>query len=80
MPKVFEAEGFRFFFYSNEGREPIHVHVEKGDGEGKIWLKPHLEAAFFVGFKEHERRKAIELDRSNQDRIEKAWNEHFQRT
>ncbi|WP_284734689.1 DUF4160 domain-containing protein [Sphingosinicella terrae] len=31
MPTVFRRQGFRFFFYSNEGSplEPIHVHVEK---------------------------------------------------
>jgi len=32
MPKVFEKDGFRFLFYSNEHR-PIHVHVRYGSGE-----------------------------------------------
>ena len=32
MPKVFEQDGFSFFFYMNE-HEPIHVHVSNG---GKI--------------------------------------------
>ena len=38
MPTVFSEGGYRFFFYSNEGnpREPVHVHVERGDGEAKI--------------------------------------------
>ncbi len=29
MPTLLQAEGFRFFFYSNERQEPPHVHVEK---------------------------------------------------
>ena len=32
MPLVFEKDGFKFAFYSNDHR-PIHVHVRKGDGE-----------------------------------------------
>jgi Domain of unknown function (DUF4160) len=32
MPTLLRIEGFRFFFYSSEGQEPPHVHVEKGDG------------------------------------------------
>lgn len=29
MPTILRLLGFRFFFYSNEGTEPAHVHVEK---------------------------------------------------
>jgi hypothetical protein len=32
MPRIFERDGYRFFFYNNEHR-PIHVHVRYGDGE-----------------------------------------------
>lgn len=32
MPQIFEKDGFRFAFYSNEHR-PIHVHARKGEGE-----------------------------------------------
>ena len=35
MPTVLTVQGFRFFFWSNESDEPIHVHVEKGGAEGK---------------------------------------------
>ena len=40
MPTLLRAEGFRFFFYSNERHEPPHVNVERADGEAKLWLKP----------------------------------------
>lgn len=39
MPTILLVAGWRFFFYSNEGTEPIHIHVEKGDKECKFWLK-----------------------------------------
>ena len=29
MPKIFEQEGYSFFFYSND-HAPIHVHVRRG--------------------------------------------------
>lgn len=40
MPVVFRYRGCRFFFYSNEGvpKEPLHVHVQKGEAVAKFWL------------------------------------------
>jgi len=40
MPTVLRIGPYRFFFYSNEGREPAHIHVQSGDGEAKFWLEP----------------------------------------
>ncbi|MCB1316608.1 MAG: DUF4160 domain-containing protein [Leptospiraceae bacterium] len=40
MPTVLRAGPFRFHFYSNEGTEPAHIHVENPDGECKFWLNP----------------------------------------
>ena len=33
MPTVLMVRGWRVFFYSNEGREPLHVHAQKGEAE-----------------------------------------------
>jgi hypothetical protein len=38
MPTVLLVRGWRLFFYSNEGNEPIHIHARKGDAECKMWL------------------------------------------
>ena len=38
MPTILLVAGWRFFFYSNEGTEPIHIHCQKGDAEAKFWL------------------------------------------
>lgn len=38
MPTVMIIFGWRFFFYANERNEPIHVHCQKGESEGKHWI------------------------------------------
>jgi len=48
MPTLLRVEGFRFFLFSNEGQEPPHVHVSKGDGVAKLWLAP-LQLAYARG-------------------------------
>lgn len=40
MPTVLRLLGFRFHFYSDEGNEPPHIHIDIGDGECKFWLSP----------------------------------------
>ncbi|MEK7241536.1 MAG: DUF4160 domain-containing protein, partial [Planctomycetota bacterium] len=38
MPTVLKIGRFRFFFFSNEGSEPVHIHVESDDKYAKFWL------------------------------------------
>jgi hypothetical protein len=38
MPTILRVRGWRVFFYSDEGQEPIHIHARKGDAECKLWL------------------------------------------
>jgi hypothetical protein len=40
MPTVFRSGPYRFFFYSADGGEPPHVHVERDDKTAKFWLRP----------------------------------------
>ena len=72
MPTVYRFEGFRFFFYSNEGSEPAHVHVSKGDGEMKIWLTT-LEIESSIGLKSSEKKLAWRIVRLNRKRFLKYW-------
>jgi hypothetical protein len=76
MPTVFYSNGFRFFFYSNENDEPIHVHVEKGDGYGKIWLEP-IEADYFYGFNAQEKRFIQKIVNENTELFKQKWYEYF---
>ncbi|MEA4949329.1 MAG: DUF4160 domain-containing protein [Petrimonas sp.] len=40
MPTVLRIGSFRFHYYSDEGNEPPHIHIETPDGECKFWLDP----------------------------------------
>ena len=40
MPTVLRIVGYRFHFYSDQGKEPPHIHVAINDGESKFWLNP----------------------------------------
>jgi hypothetical protein len=40
MPTVLRLGSFRFHFYSDEGKEPPHIHIDTPDGECKFWLDP----------------------------------------
>ena len=53
MPTILRKNGFSFFFFSNEHR-PIHVHVEKGDGDAKFNLEPLVELVESHGLKTRE--------------------------
>ena len=38
-PTVLRVERYRLFFFSNEGHEPPHVHVQDGGKLAKFWLE-----------------------------------------
>lgn len=77
MPTVLFVNGFRFFFFSADGTEPIHVHVKKGDGDGKVWLEPQLSPAYLLGFSSQEEKKIMEIVTENKELIIAKWNEYF---
>jgi hypothetical protein len=79
VPTVFHYRGFKFFFYSNEGspREPVHIHVEKGENEAKFWVKPEVKLAYNDGYDARTLRELMEIVANNKERIERAWNEFF---
>lgn len=79
MPVVFRHRGYRFYFYSNEGspREPLHVHVDKGDNEAKIWIDPTIAVAYNDGFNAKSLRDLLEIIQQNRGRITRAWHAYF---
>ena len=67
-----------FYFYSEEGMEPPHVHVDKGDGTAKLWLRP-VRLAWTEGLKVGEVRQALRIARQRQARLLEGWNEFLAR-
>jgi len=53
MPTVLRLDGFRFYFYSEDRKEPPHIHVDRGGASAKIWLE-RVEVARNIGFAPHE--------------------------
>ena len=76
MPTILKLLGFRFFFYSNEGTEPAHIHVEKGDCEAKFWLEP-VELVYSDGFSAKEINQLRKITLEHQQQFKKAWHEYF---
>ncbi|MDQ3683674.1 MAG: DUF4160 domain-containing protein [Bacteroidota bacterium] len=70
-------QGFRFFFYSNENDEPMHVHVEKAEAVGKIWLEPEIKIAYMYDFSTREQAQIFSLVITNIEIFKQEWNEHF---
>ena len=77
MPTLLLEKGFRFFFYSKENNEPCHIHIEKGDAEGKIWLEPILKIGYLIGFNNNEQKDILDIVNKNQEQFKKRWHEHF---
>lgn len=79
MPVVFRQDGFRFFFYANEGepREPVHIHTRKDDMEAKFWLTPTVRIAYNDGFDARTQRDLIVMIEANVNRIMRKWDEFF---
>ena len=77
MPTVFYEQGFRFFFWSNENNEPIHIHVEKGDGDGKVWIEPVIKPAYFHNFSPKDQKAILNIIIIKSGTIKKKWNEYF---
>ncbi len=77
MPKVFEKDGFIFFFYSNEHR-PIHVHVRRGGGEAVFNVETSVELRESHNMKINELSKAQRLAEENRELILEKWHEHLE--
>jgi hypothetical protein len=79
MPRIFEKDGYLFFFYSNE-HPPIHVHVRYGEGEAVFNVSPEeIELRESAGMKVKELSKAEDLANEHKTLIIEKWNEHNSR-
>ena len=78
MPTITLEGPLRFFFYSNEGGERAHVHVQRDEKLAKFWLDP-VALAESGRFSALELRDIERIVSRNQVRFLKAWNEFFSR-
>ncbi|MFN8259108.1 MAG: DUF4160 domain-containing protein [Bacteroidales bacterium] len=78
MPTILRIKGFRFFFWSKEDGEPMHIHVEKADANAKIWLNP-VQDAYFYGFTTKEIREIREIVNQNLELFKLKWKEYHEK-
>jgi hypothetical protein len=76
MPTVLIVKGYRFFFFSLDRGEPLHIHVEKDDSYAKFWLRP-VALARSRGFRDHELGEIRRIIETHQGLFEEKWHEHF---
>jgi len=67
---------YRFFFYSNEGDEPPHVHARRDRALAKFWLND-VSLARSRGFAAHELRQIERIVREHRNEFLESWHERF---
>lgn len=76
MPTVLRSGPYRLFFYSGDGDEPPHVHVERDDNTAKFWLDPvRLQGS--GGFKPAEVRRIQRLIEQHRQELLRSWDAYF---
>ncbi len=76
MPTVLRLGPYRFFFYSSDGGEPAHIHVECDDRIAKFWLDP-VRLARSGGFRASEIATVAALVIEHMDALLEAWHDAF---
>jgi hypothetical protein len=80
MPTVLYMHGWRLFFYSNEGHEPMHIHAEKGEMECKYWIfaeEVAIQEAFAYRLTPAASKEIKKIIYQHFDLIINSWNEYY---
>ncbi len=81
MPTILFVKGWRFFFFANEGNEPIHVHAQNGEKSCKYWIDVEnfdIIEAYCYSFSQRDKREVREIIFNNFSLFVDEW-EKFQR-
>jgi Domain of unknown function (DUF4160) len=76
VPTIARVGPYRLFFYSADGAEPAHVHVERDRAIAKYWLRP-VRLAHSRGFAAAELRTLERLIMEREAALLEAWHEYF---
>ena len=76
MPTVLRFKGYRFFFFSLEGNEPPHIHIEQAEKFAKFWLEP-ISFVKSRGFRSRELLELQLIIEENQMMMLEKWNGYF---
>ena len=76
MPTVLKSGPYRLYFYSHDGTEPPHMHVDRERFSAKFWLEP-AGLGRNLGFKPVELRRIERLVMEHQPQLLEAWHGYF---
>lgn len=76
MPTVLRVGPYRFFFYSSDRDEPIHVHIEREANIAKVWLDP-IRLQNSGGFRRSELNRILSIITEHQNELLETWNDYF---
>lgn len=77
MPTILTLFGLRFFFYSME-HEPVHIHVENGDGQAKFEIEDGVVTLKSNdGLKPKDLKLAESIVEENKTIFEYEWVKYF---
>ena len=75
-PTIYREGPYRFHFFSEEGREPAHVHVQAAGSRAKVWLHDG-SVARCQGFQDHEIAQILRNVEIHRADFQEAWNDYF---
>jgi hypothetical protein len=78
MPTILRSGKYRFFFFSNEGYESPHIHIESDDNYAKFWLEP-IALSRSIGYNAKEINEIRKIILENNNFLKDKWNEYFNR-
>jgi hypothetical protein len=76
MPTVLRVGAYRVFFYSADGSEPPHVHVERDANVAKFWIDP-VQLDTSGGFRRSELRDIERILVQHGQALLEAWHGFF---
>ncbi len=76
MPTVLKSGPYRLYFYSHDGKEPPHIHVDRERFSAKFWREP-VELARNLGFGAVELRRIERLVVEHEDSLLESWHDYF---
>lgn len=77
MPTILLLNGWRFYFFADEGAEPVHVHCAKGDAKAKYWLNAEsyeVIEAVSIGMSPADKRMVRKIIYNHFDYFLEEWN------
>ena len=76
VPTLTRIGPYRIYFYSSDGGEPPHVHVERDSSVAKFWLEP-VRVAHSLGFRPIELRRLRDIIEAKRAGFLESWHEYF---